>query len=127
MDTTVLKVLDEDGVVFSGRENQKLMIARALYKSGTQLMIMDEPTASLDALAEEKIYKEMNEIMQGKTSIFISHRIASTRFCDRIVLLDGGSIRQSGTHEELMAEGGLYREMFETQAKYYRDGNGVAV
>jgi ABC-type multidrug transport system fused ATPase/permease subunit len=127
MDTTVLKVLDEDGVVFSGGENQKLMIARALYKSGTQLMIMDEPTASLDALAEEKIYKEMNEIMQGKTSIFISHRIASTRFCDRIVLLDGGSIRQSGTHEELMAEGGLYREMFETQAKYYRDGNGVAV
>jgi len=90
-------------------------------------MIMDEPTASLDALAEEKIYREMNEIMQGKTSIFISHRIASTRFCDRIVLLDGGNIAQSGTHEELMAEGGLYREMFETQAKYYREGNGVAV
>lgn len=127
MDTTVLKVLDENGVVFSGGENQKLMIARALYKPGTQMMIMDEPTASLDALAEEKIYREMNEIMQGKTSIFISHRIASTRFCDRIVLLDGGNIAQSGTHEELMAEGGLYREMFETQAKYYREGNGVAV
>lgn len=127
MDTTVFKILDEDGVVFSGGENQKLMIARALYKSGTQLMIMDEPTASLDALAEEKIYMEMNDIMQGKTSVFISHRIASTRFCDRIVLLDDGSIRQSGTHDELMAEDGLYREMFETQAKYYREGNGVAV
>ena len=65
-------------------------------------------------------------MVQGKTSIFISHRIASTRFCDRIVLLDDGSIRQSGTHDELMAEDGLYREMFETQAKYYREGN-VAV
>jgi len=125
VDTSLLRILDEDGIILSGGENQKVMIARALYKRGTQLMIMDEPTAALDALAEEKIYREMNEIMQGKTSVFISHRIASTRFCDRIVLLDGGNIKQSGTHDELMAEGGLYREMFEAQAKYYTSPIGT--
>ena len=127
VDTSLLRILDEEGIILSGGENQKVMIARALYKKGTQLMIMDEPTAALDALAEEKIYREMNEIMQGRTAIFISHRIASTRFCDRIVLLDGGNIKESGTHEELMAAGGLYREMFEAQAKYYRDEAGEAV
>ncbi len=127
IETSLLKILDEDGIVLSGGENQKLMIARALYKHGTQMMIMDEPTAALDALAEEKIYREMNEIMQGKTSIFISHRIASTRFCDRIVLLDGGNIKETGTHDSLMASGGLYREMFEAQAKYYREPMEEAV
>lgn len=127
IETSLLKILDEDGIVLSGGENQKFMIARALYKHGTQMMIMDEPTAALDALSEEKIYKEMNEIMQGKTAIFISHRIASTRFCDRIVLLDGGNIKETGTHDSLMASGGLYREMFEAQAKYYRESTEEAV
>lgn len=127
IETSLLKILDEDGIVLSGGENQKFMIARALYKQGTQLMIMDEPTAALDALAEEKIYREMNEIMQGKTAIFISHRIASTRFCDRIVLLDGGNIKENGTHDSLMASGGLYREMFEAQAKYYREPTEEAI
>ncbi len=127
IETSLLKILDEEGIVLSGGENQKLMIARALYKQGTQMMIMDEPTAALDALAEEKIYREMNDIMQGKTAIFISHRIASTRFCDRIVLLDGGNIKETGTHDELMAAGGLYREMFEVQAKYYRESMEEAV
>lgn len=127
IETSLLKILDEDGIVLSGGENQKLMIARALYKHDTQMMIMDEPTAALDALAEEKIYREMNDIMQGKTAIFISHRIASTRFCDRIVLLDGGNIKETGTHDLLMASGGLYREMFEAQAKYYRESMEEAI
>ena len=82
---------------------------------------MDEPTAALDALAEEKIYREFDEILSGKTALFISHRLASTRFCDRIALLDGGRIAQQGTHDELIKEEGLYRTMFLTQGKYYQD------
>lgn len=117
----VTKAIEDDGVLFSGGENQKICIARALYKSGSQMMIMDEPTSALDALAEEKIYQEFTEIMQQKTSLFISHRLASTRFCDRILLLDGGTIEEIGTHEELMQKDGLYREMFLTQGKYYQE------
>jgi ABC-type multidrug transport system fused ATPase/permease subunit len=81
---------------------------------------MDEPTAALDALAEEKIYREFDSLLKGRTALFISHRLASTRFCDRIVVLDGGRIAQAGSHEELMARQGLYRDMFLTQGKYYR-------
>ena len=121
IDSPMLKVIEEDGVVLSGGENQKLSIARALYRKGTRMMIMDEPTAALDALAEEKIYREFDEILSGKTALFISHRLASTRFCDRIALLDGGRIAQQGTHDELIKEEGLYRTMFLTQGKYYQD------
>ena len=92
IDSPMLKVIEEDGVVLSGGENQKLSIARALYRKGTRMMIMDEPTAALDALAEEKIYREFDEILSGKTALFISHRLASTRFCDRIALLDGAEL-----------------------------------
>ena len=81
---------------------------------------MDEPTAALDALAEEKIYREFDSLLRGRTALFISHRLASTRFCDRIVVLDGGRISQAGTHDELLNREGLYREMFLTQGKYYR-------
>src|SRR5690554_6282711 len=117
----MLKIIEDDGVVFSGGENQKLAIARALYREGTRMMIMDEPTAALDALAEERIYREFDRILSGKTALFISHRLASTRFCDRIILLDGGCIVQQGTHDELVKEEGLYRTMFLTQGKYYQN------
>ena len=121
IDQMLLKIIDEDGAVLSGGENQKLMIARAIYRSGTQMIIMDEPTAALDALAEEKIYREFDQIMQGKTALFISHRLASTLFCDRILLLDGGKMVEEGTHDELLSHDGLYAHMFKTQGKYYQE------
>ena len=120
IDTPMLRVIEDDGVILSGGENQKLMIARALYRGDTRMMVMDEPTAALDALAEEKIYREFDSLLRGRTALFISHRLASTRFCDRIVVLDGGRISQAGTHDELLNQEGLYREMFLTQGKYYR-------
>lgn len=121
IDQNVLKVIYEDGVILSGGENQKLMIARALYKKDTSVMIMDEPTSALDALAEEKIYKEFDSYMGNKTGIFISHRLASTRFCDEILFLDGGEISAKGSHQYLMENSKEYREMFETQGKYYKE------
>ena len=121
IDTQMTKIIFEDGTLFSGGENQKLAIARGLYKEKAKAMILDEPTASLDALAEEKIYRELEEIVGEKTLIFISHRLASTKFCDKIALLDGGNIKEFGTHEELMNLERLYKNMFETQGKYYKD------
>lgn len=126
IDSPVLKVVEDDGIIFSGGENQKLAIARALYRKDSLMMIMDEPTAALDALAEEKIYREFDSILSGKTALFISHRLASTRFCDRIVLLDGGSISQEGTHDELIGQEGLYKRMFTAQGKYYQEDKGEA-
>lgn len=124
--TPLLKVMQEDGVILSGGENQKLMIARALYRQNTRIMVMDEPTAALDALAEQAIYQQFDALLQGRTSLFISHRLASTHFCDRILLLDGGHIAQHGTHEELMAQEGLYRHLFTTQGKYYQEQEAIA-
>ena len=117
------KIIDEEGVILSGGENQKLIIARALYKKGTSMLIFDEPTSSLDALAEEKIYKELGNMMEGRTTLFISHRLASTRFCNRIMLIKEGKIIEVGTHEELMDKDGMYCHMYETQGKYYREEN----
>ena len=111
----------EDGVLFSGGETQRLMLARALYKNGPLLML-DEPTAALDPIAENDIYMKYNEMTQGKTSVFISHRLASTRFCDRILFLENGVIAQEGTHESLLAQGGGYADLFEVQSRYYREG-----
>lgn len=121
IDTQMTRNIHEDGTLFSGGENQKLAIARAIYRTDAKAIIMDEPTAALDALAEEKIYKDLENISQGKTLIFISHRLASTRFCDKIMLLDGGKIREMGSHEELLAKNGLYKEMYESQRKYYKE------
>lgn len=122
IDTQMTKNIKEDGTLFSGGENQKLAIARALYKKNSYALIMDEPTAALDALAEEKIYSRLDKISEGKTLIFISHRLASTRFCDKIMLLDGGKITEYGTHEELLKRDGLYKQMYESQRKYYKEG-----
>lgn len=85
---------------------------------------IDEPTAALDALAENEIYERYAEFARGKTSFFVSHRLSSTRFCDRILLLDGGNIAEEGTHEELLAGEGIYAKMFEMQSKYYQGGEG---
>lgn len=111
----------EDGTDFSGGEMQRLMLARALYKGG-RLLILDEPTAALDPIAENDIYQKYSRMTAGKTSLFISHRLASTRFCSRIILLDGGRIAETGTHEQLMKKNGLYAEMFRVQSRYYREG-----
>ena len=121
IDTQMTKYIKEDGTLFSGGENQKLAIARALYKKNSYALIMDEPTAALDALAEEKIYSRLDKISKGKTLIFISHRLASTRFCDKIMLLDGGKISEYGTHDELLKRDGLYKQMYESQRKYYKE------
>ncbi|WP_054252472.1 ABC transporter ATP-binding protein [Neofamilia massiliensis] len=123
IDTQMTRNIHDDGTLFSGGENQKLAIARALYKKDAKALIMDEPTAALDALAEEKIYRNLDEISKDKTLIFISHRLASTRFCDKIMLLDGGKVTEYGTHDELLKENGLYKEMYESQRKYYLEEN----
>ena len=99
---------------------QKLLLARAIYKDGS-ILVLDEPTAALDPIAENTLYLQYRDITNGKTSVYISHRFASTRFCDRIVLLQDGVIAESGSHEELMALGGQYAYMFGVQSKYYNE------
>lgn len=110
-----------DGVLFSGGQTQRLMLARALYKDGPILML-DEPTAALDPIAENDIYMKYNDMTAGKTSMFISHRLASTRFCDRIIFVADGHIAEEGTHESLLALGGEYAKLFEVQSRYYQEG-----
>lgn len=121
IDTPLLKIIHEDGAILSGGENQKLMIARALYRQDARMMVMDEPTAALDALAEQAIYQQFDDLLRGRTALFISHRLASTHFCDRILLLSGGHIAQHGSHAELLSQEGLYQQLFHTQGKYYLD------
>ena len=118
--TSLNRTLDPAGVELSGGETQKLLLARLLYKD-PPCLLLDEPTAALDPLAEDRMYRRYREIASHATSVFISHRLASTRFCDRILLLDGARIAESGTHDELMAAGGKYRELFDVQSKYYRE------
>lgn len=110
-----------DGVMLSGGQTQRLMLARALYKDGP-ILVLDEPTAALDPIAENDIYMKYNEMTTGKTSVFISHRLASTRFCDRILFIADGGIAEEGTHEELIALNGAYADLFEVQSRYYREG-----
>lgn len=112
----------KDGVEFSGGQTQRLMLARALYKNAP-ILVLDEPTAALDPIAENDIYQKYNDVTHGRTSFFISHRLASTRFCDRIIFVDGGKIAEEGTHDELLKNGGGYAYLFEVQSKYYRSDN----
>lgn len=119
-DTYLTQILDDGGIQLSGGEQQKLLLARAIYKGGGML-VMDEPTAAMDPLAESQIYENYNALAGGKTTLFISHRLASTRFCDRIFLLENGKIAEEGTHRELMALGGKYREIFDIQSYYYKE------
>ena len=119
--TPLNRDLGENGVSLSGGELQKLMLARSLYK-GAPVVILDEPTAALDPIAEGEMYEKYDELLQGRTGVFISHRLSSTRFCDRIVFLENGRMVEEGTHEELMKNGGAYANMFSVQAQYYREG-----
>ena len=118
--TYITQTFSEDGILLSGGETQKLLFAKAIYKNGS-FLILDEPTSALDPLAESKIYEEYNNLAAGKTAVFISHRLASTKFCDRIMFLENGTIKECGSHEELMALGGKYKEMFDIQSQYYRE------
>lgn len=108
----------KDALELSGGQEQKLAISRAVYKD-SPILILDEPTANLDALAEHEIYSKLNDLREDRTSIYISHRLSSTKFCDRIILLKGGKIFEEGTHDELMKKKGEYYEMFTIQGKYY--------
>ncbi|MCM1065360.1 MAG: ABC transporter ATP-binding protein/permease [Eubacterium sp.] len=111
--------IDPSGVQLSGGELQKLMLARALYKDAP-VLILDEPTAALDPIAESRLYEKYYEMTREKTSIFISHRLSSTKFCDRILFMENGQITEEGRHEELLARQGAYADMFQTQARYYQ-------
>lgn len=116
--TKIGREVYEDGVELSGGQIQRLMLARALYKDGP-ILVLDEPTAALDPIAENDIYMKYSSMTSGRTSVFISHRFASTRFCDRIILLANGKIEEEGTHESLLAKGGEYARLFEIQSRYY--------
>ena len=120
VDTQLLKVIYDDGVDLSGGERQKLALARALYKNAP-VMVLDEPTAALDPLAEYNMYRNFDETIGSKSAVYISHRLSSTRFCDSIAMFRNGELIQQGTHEELLEQGGAYAEMFEIQAQYYKD------
>lgn len=121
LDTSLYKDFDEDGVNVSGGEAQKIALARALYKDAP-FIILDEPTAALDPIAEAEIYSRFDEIVGEKTAIYISHRLSSCRFCDKIAVFDQGEIVQVGTHEELLADPkGKYYELWNAQAQYYAE------
>lgn len=111
----------EDGVELSGGEMQRLMLARALYRNAP-ILILDEPTAALDPITEHEIYLKYNQMTLGRISLFISHRLASTRFCDRIIFLESGMIVEEGTHENLRKAGGRYEALYEIQGRYYGEG-----
>lgn len=120
VDTELLKVIYDDGIDLSGGERQKLALARALYKNAP-VIVLDEPTAALDALAEYQLYRDFDEMIGKKSAVYISHRLSSTRFCDDIAMFRAGEMIEYGAHEELLQKGGAYAEMFEIQAQYYRD------
>jgi len=120
-ETHLVRMVYEDAVQLSGGETQRLMLARALYKNAP-FVLLDEPTAALDPIAESEMYMMYNEMTSGRTSVYISHRLASTRFCDRIIMISGGVIAEEGTHEELLRRGGQYASLYEVQSKYYKEG-----
>lgn len=122
--TPLVKEISDGGVELSGGQLQRVLLARALYKDAP-VLLLDEPTAALDPLAESEIYERYHRFTEGKTAVFISHRLASTGFCDRIILLEDGAILEEGTHEELMKVGGKYAEMFHVQSRYYQKEGSV--
>lgn len=118
--TLLNRQINTDATDLSGGETQKLLLARAIYRNAP-ILVLDEPTAALDPIAESEMYTKYNELTNNVTSIFISHRLASTRFCDRIILLSGATVAEEGTHTELLKNNGIYAEMFDAQAQYYKE------
>ena len=119
-ETLLNKEIDPEGVTLSGGEMQKLMLARALYKDAP-MIFLDEPTAALDPIAESKMYERYHKLTKDKTSVFISHRLSSTKFCDRILFMKDGRIVEDGTHEDLLKQDGEYANMFWVQSHYYQE------
>lgn len=124
VDTELLKVLYDDGVDLSGGEKQKLALARALYKN-SRIIVLDEPTAALDALAEFRLYQSFNDLVGERTAVYISHRLSSTRFCDRVAMFKDGEMVEIGTHDSLMEANGAYADMFRVQAQYYVEDKDI--
>lgn len=120
--TNMTQTFDPDGIQLSGGMMQKLMLARCLYKDAP-LLVLDEPTAALDPIAESEMYEEYKAATSGRSALFISHRLASTKFCDRILFLENGRIQETGTHDELLAKNGKYAEVFAVQSQYYKEGD----
>ena len=120
LDTQLLKVIHDDGIDLSGGQKQKLALARALYKN-SPVVVLDEPTAALDAIAESKLYSDFDKLIGGKTSIYISHRLSSTQFCNNVAMFKDGKLIEYGTHESLLKQNGEYANMFKIQAQYYVD------
>ena len=118
LETSIGKEFEESGVTFSGGEKQKIAIARAIYKNAP-FVRMDEPTAALDPESECEVYAGFDKMVGKKTAIYISHRLASCRFCQDILVFDRGKVIQRGSHEELEGQEGLYRDMWNAQAQYY--------
>ena len=118
-ETFLSKEFSENGIEFSGGEGQKIAIARTLYKD-PPLIILDEPTSALDPIAEYEIYQKFSSLVKGRTAIYISHRLSSTRFTDKIAVFENGELCEFGNHKELLKiENGIYKNMFEMQARYY--------
>ncbi len=118
VDTEILKIIHDDGIDLSGGEKQKLVLARALYKNAP-VVVLDEPTAALDALAEAKLYQDFDRLIGDKTAVYISHRLSSTQFCAHVAMFEDGRLLEYGTHEDLLERGGAYADMFRIQAQYY--------
>ena len=118
LDTYVGRTFDEQGFEPSGGEAQKIALARALCKDAP-VVVLDEPTAAMDPRAEYALYRGFDALVEDRTAVYISHRMSSSRFCDRVAVLDGGCLAECGTHEELMALGGRYAELYALQAQYY--------
>ena len=119
MDSMLMNLEEDGGAAFSGGQQQKLLMARALYKDA-MLLLFDEPTAALDAIAESETYEMFYNLSDEKTAVFISHRLASTRFCDRVVFLENGKVKAQGSHEELLEKCPEYEEMYRVQSHYYK-------
>jgi ATP-binding cassette subfamily C protein len=124
-DTWLLKILNENGIDLSGGQRQKLFLARALYEN-RPFIILDEPTAALDPLAEYEMYQSFDQTIENKSAIYISHRLSSTQFCDHVAFLEDGRITEYGTHLDLLKQNGSYASLFEIQAQYYRDNKTLA-
>lgn len=124
LDTQLLKVIYDDGIDLSGGQKQKLALARALYKNA-EVVVLDEPTAALDAIAESKLYSDFDKLIGGKTSIYISHRLSSTQFCNNVAMFKDGKLIEYGTHKSLLKQKGEYANMFHIQAQYYVEAGEI--